>query len=259
MDRVNTVKILGITITLLEFDEAVALMENLIREKESKFVALVNANTLNYAYLTRRYSEILTNADLVLRDGTGIKWAIKKRREDPKYNFVGTDFIPDFCNVTSKKKYKLYLLGARPGVAESAGKALCRVATGTVVTGFHHGYFDRQKEKDIIRQINILSPDILLVAMGNPKQEIWISENLHKLKVPVCIGVGALFDYLSGNVRRAPKWMLNAGFEWFYRFLIEPKRLWRRYLVGNPVFILRVYREFLLENRDRKKKRACTT
>lgn len=254
MDNVQIIKIFGIPISLAEFNAAVTLVENLIQKRKSKFAALANVNTLNYAYQNKRYRQILQSADLILRDGTGVKWAVKKIGANPKYNFVGTDFIPDFFRITSKKQYRLFLLGARPGISESASKVLSKIAPGIIIAGYHHGYFDKKDEQRIINKINNTNPDILLVALGNPQQEIWIADNLHNLDVSVCIGVGALFDYLSGNVKRAPKWMLDAGFEWIFRLLLEPKRLWKRYFIGNTKFIFRFYKE-LYAQRPKKTKR----
>jgi N-acetylglucosaminyldiphosphoundecaprenol N-acetyl-beta-D-mannosaminyltransferase len=204
---------------------------------------LANAHTLNIAFENKSYANILKKANLILRDGSGISWAAEKKGVHPKYNFVGTDFIPEFCKITSEKVYRIFLLGARPGIAELAAKSLSAKAPGIKITGCHHGYFSKDKEKHIIDIINNSKSDILLVAFGNPKQEIWIVKNLSHLKVPVCIGVGALFDYLSGNVKRAPRWMIHLGIEWIFRLFIEPKRLWKRYLIGNPKFVYRVYRE----------------
>ena len=218
-------------------------MENLIQGEGSKFVIIANVNTLSYCYKNKKYSDILKSADLVLRDGSGVKWAAKKLGANPKYNFVGTDFIPDFFKITLKKQYRVFLLGARPGIAESASIVLSKIAPGIVIAGYHHGYFDKKNGQKIINKINNTNPDILLVAFGNPKQEIWLADNLLNLDASVCIGVGALFDYLSGKIKRAPKWIRDAGFEWIFRLLIEPKRLWKRYLIGNPKFILRIYKE----------------
>ena len=243
MDKVQIIKIFGVPVSLVEFNTAVKLIENLIQKRTSNFAVLANVNTLNYAYQNKRYRQILQSADLILRDGTGVKWAANKMGVDPKNNFVGTDFIPRFCSATSSKKYGVFLLGARPGIAGSAAKKLQRLAPGLLITGYQHGYFDKDEEPSIINEISNSNSDILLVALGNPSQEMWIANNLNKLNVPLCIGVGALFDYLSGHIPRAPKWMLDAGIEWLFRLLIEPRRLWRRYLLGNPMFIFRIYRE----------------
>ena len=168
---------------------------------------------------------------------------MKKKGVNPLHNFVGTDFIPDFCRCAAKKGYRIFLLGAEPGVSEKAARRLESIAPGIEICGQHHGFFTIEETDSIIEIINKARPDMLLVAMGNPRQELWITENIDKLKVTVCIGVGALFDYLSGRVKRAPGWMLKAGMEWIFRFVIEPKRLWKRYIIGNPIFVFRVYRE----------------
>jgi N-acetylglucosaminyldiphosphoundecaprenol N-acetyl-beta-D-mannosaminyltransferase len=256
MDKVQIIKIFEVPLSLIEFNTAVTLVESLIRKRKSKFVALANVNTLNYAYQNKKYRQILLSADIVLRDGTGVKWAAKKMGADPKYNFVGTDFIPRFCSATSSKKYRIYLLGARPGIAESAATKLQRLAPGLLIAGYQHGYFDKAEESWIINEISNSNSDILLVALGNPNQEMWIAKNLHKLNVPLSIGVGALFDYMSGHVPRAPKWMLDTGIEWLFRLLIEPRRLWRRYLLGNPLFMLRVYRQIFFSQHKSSKERS---
>lgn len=258
MDKVQIIKIFGVPVSLVEFDTAVKLIENLIQKRASKFVAIVNVNTLNYAYQNKRYRQILQSADLILRDGTGVKWAANKMGADPKNNFVGTDFIPRFCNATSSKRYRVFLFGARPGIAGSAAKKLQRLAPGLLIAGYQHGYFDKDEEPCIINEISNSNSDILLVALGNPSQETWIAKNLYKLNVPLCIGVGALFDYLSGRVPRAPNWMLDAGIEWLFRLLIEPKRLWKRYLLGNPLFIFRVYREIYYSRHKWGRERSVT-
>ena len=130
-------------------------------------------------------------------------------------------------------------------MAEAARQRLEALVPDVVVTGHHHGYFDDDQSAQIIDTINATRSDILLVAMGNPKQEQWIARHLDRLNVPVSIGVGALFDYLSGRVTRAPRWMLDLGLEWIFRLLLEPGRMWKRYLIGNIKFILRMLRENL--------------
>ena len=138
MDKVQIIKIFGIPISLAEFKAAVTLVENLIQKRKSKFAAIVNVNTLNYAYQNKRYRQILQSADLILRDGTGVKWAVKKIGANPKYNFVGTDFIPDFFRITSKKQYRLFLLGARPGISESASKVLSSRQVMNILSVYQH-------------------------------------------------------------------------------------------------------------------------
>jgi N-acetylglucosaminyldiphosphoundecaprenol N-acetyl-beta-D-mannosaminyltransferase len=237
------ISIFGILIEFCTFGEGVEIIEKLIRKKKPQLVVLANAHTLNLAYEQKEYKRILKKAALVLRDGTGVGWAAKRKGIPPLHNFVGTDFIPDFCKYTSHKGYRFFLLGSRPGNAEFAANNLEGLAPGVVVTGHHHGYFKDAEAHEIIQRINETRSDILMVAMGNPKQEIWIESYIDKINVPVCIGVGAFFDYFSGRVVRAPRWMLNTGMEWVFRLFVEPKRLWKRYLIGNTQFIIRICRE----------------
>jgi len=235
--------IFNIPITLCTLDEGIKSIEDLVSDKTPKLVVLANAHTLNLVYEREEYKRVLTAAALVLRDGTGVAWAVRRKGMPPGHNFVGTDFVPDFCRHTSDKGYRFFLLGSKPGVAEAACKNLAALVPDVVVSGHHHGYFNDDESAKIIETINASASDILLVAMGNPRQEQWIAGHLDCLNVPVSIGVGALFDYLSGRVRRAPRWMLNLSLEWVFRLLLEPGRMWKRYLIGNIKFILRNVRE----------------
>lgn len=230
----------GISLTSCTLLRGIRLIEDLIVKGTPQLVVLANVHTLNHAFENIKYRHALQKAALVLRDGVGVAWALKKGKIPPLHNFVGTDFIPAYCRNAAAKGRRIYLLGARPGVSRNAARKLSISAPGIVIAGCHHGYFPEEDTFEVIHQINASKPDILLVAMGNPKQELWISHNLHNLDVPVSMGVGAFFDYMSGAVRRAPQWMLDSGMEWIFRLLIEPGRLWKRYVIGNPKFIMRV-------------------
>ena len=136
----------------------------------------------------------------------------------------------------------VYLLGSEPGVAADAAERLHRWYPPLDVAGTHHGYFELGSEHDerVIEDINARRPDIVLVGMGSPKQELWVQRNAHRVDTDVLWTVGALFDYVSGRVPRAPAWLADNGLEWIFRLAIEPQRMWRRYLLGNPVFVSRV-------------------
>ena len=245
----KTADIFGIQFTVCTLVKGISLIEEMIQNKRPQLVILANVHTLNLAFEQGSYKNLLKEAGLVLRDGAGTSWALKKKGIHPLHNFVGTNFIPDFCRHTVHKGYKFFLLGSRPGIAPAAADKLMSLAPGLNITGSINGYFSENETDRIISQINKSESDVLLVAMGNPKQEQWIADNLFRLNTPVCIGVGALFDYLSGRVRRAPEWMLNNGMEWIFRLVTEPTRLWKRYIIGNPRFLMRVKRE-LSESRN---------
>ncbi len=150
--------------------------------------------------------------------------------------------MPAFCREFAKRGYRVYLLGAKPGVAEEAAAALERQAPGLVVAGTAHGYFPAAETPSVLEAINNAKPDVVLVGMGVPVQELWIARNADRLEARMLWGVGGLFDFLSGRTRRGPKWLWNNGFEWLCRLIVEPGRLWRRYVFGLAAFMLMVLR-----------------
>lgn len=236
------VTILGVGIDILSAKEAIVCIEGFIASKKPHLIFIANANTLNLGWRDQGYRKVLNSADLVLNDGAGVSWAAKRQGVSFKGNLVGTDFIPELCAATQDKAYSFFFLGAAPGVADLASRELKRRFPGIRVAGVAQGYLSKEEEEELVGRIRRAQPDILLVGMGNPLQEKWIYEHRQELNAPVMIGVGALFDYLSGSVPRAPQWMLRLGWEWVFRLAIEPRRLWRRYILGNPRFILRVLR-----------------
>jgi len=152
---------------------------------------------------------------------------------------VGTDFVPMLLRALAAPRVGVFLYGARPGVAAEAAPALTRLGPGIDVVGVEDGYGDAE---EVVRRVQAARADVLLVALGNPQQEQWIADNLARLHVRVAIGVGALFDFLAERVPRAPQWMRRARLEWVYRLYREPRRLWRRYVIGNAEFLWHVVR-----------------
>jgi N-acetylglucosaminyldiphosphoundecaprenol N-acetyl-beta-D-mannosaminyltransferase len=235
--------ILGVPVASHTFESAVELLQEFIVGKTPRFCVLANANTLSIACENPDYRDVLLKADLILRDGVGSAYAMRLLGQDPKCNFAGTYFIPDFAKRTSDYAYRYYLLGSQEGVAVQAAENLKRQAPGIVVAGCDHGYFDLGESDAMVARINESECHVLLVGMGNPHQEMWIASNLDRLEVPLSIGVGGLFDILSGRVGVTPQPIRNVGLEWLFRVIREPKRLWRRYLIGNVKFVFRVRRE----------------
>jgi len=151
-------------------------------------------------------------------------------------NLNGTDFVPSYLLAT-RKRLRVFLLGAKPDVVERAFNAARIMFPTHEWVGFRNGYSDLNDEAGLIAMIRDAKPDLLLVALGNPLQEYWIDRCSGQLDIPLHFGVGALFDFWSGSVDRAPRWLRLANSEWIYRLFLEPKRLWRRYLIGNPTFL----------------------
>lgn len=233
------VSILGVPFARLAPTEAIARVRAMMQAKHPQHLVLANAHTLNCSAEDPNYCAVLQRATLVLRDGVGVELAAKLKGHRLEHNFVGTDFVPLLLAALATPRVRVFLYGSRPGVAIEAGAALRRFSPAIEVVGCIDGYGDQEQA---LAAIESARPDVLLVARGNPLQEFWIDANLARLRVRVAIGVGALFDFLAGRVTRAPRWLRKMRVEWIYRLWLEPKRLWRRYLVGNAQFLIRVAR-----------------
>lgn len=237
----SLVSILGVKITNISRHEAIRVMEQLLRQEQSPThtIFIVNAHTLNLATENPEYRDVLNSARLVFGDGTGVRWAAKLRGTTMKSNLVGTDLIPEFFQATGNCGYRYFLLGADAATVSRAAQATSDKFPGWEMVGFQHGYFGNDETASVIERINSAQPHMLLVAMGNPKQEYWLHIHQHRLRVPLAIGVGGLFDHWAGNLRRAPLWVRQKGFEWLQILLQQPQK-WRRYLIGNPKFLIRI-------------------
>jgi len=185
----------------------------------------------------------LTGADLVYCDGYGVRLAAKALDRPIPHRMTGADWIWSLGALAAAQGGSLYLLGSEPGVAARAARRLERHFPALDVRGAHHGYFDIGSPHDdrVVEDVNARRPGIVLVGMGTPKQELWVQRNAHRLDVDVLWTVGALFDVVSGRLPRAPSLLADNGFEWIFRLTLEPQRLWRRYLLGNPAFLHRVW------------------
>ena len=237
------VSILGVRISNLSRMEAIELIEKLIRDRQATHsIFIANAHTLNVATEDLSYRSVLNSASRVFADGTGARWAARLRGVRLRDNLVGTDLIPRLFQTTAGRGYRYFLLGGNANTIKRAALECACKYPGWELAGFHHGYFGAEGSAKVIDQINAVRPDLLLVAMGNPRQECWIHAHQAQLRVPVCIGVGGLFDHWAGNLKRAPTWVRTHGFEWF-QILIQQPHKWRRYILGNPKFLLRIVRE----------------
>jgi N-acetylglucosaminyldiphosphoundecaprenol N-acetyl-beta-D-mannosaminyltransferase len=208
-----------------------------LKGKQHK-VFYVNTDCMLLSLQDKVYRQILNMADLVYADGVGVVWGARLWGYHLPSRFTAADFMPIFCEVFTKYGLKIYFLGSRNGVAEESAKRLLQKIPNLQIVGTHHGYFKVGETQRIIEAINNAQPHILLVGFGAPYQEKWIEENANRLDVPVIWGVGGLFDFISGRTWRGPQWLLDHGFEWLCRLIAEPRRLWRRYLIGNTKFVM---------------------
>ncbi|MEZ9198460.1 WecB/TagA/CpsF family glycosyltransferase [Shewanella sp. 10N.286.54.B9] len=215
--------------------------------------SFVNADCLNISCNNEAYRCSLKQSNRIFADGIGVRLACLSKGHPLRDNLNGTDMFPRLCELAAEQQLSLFLLGGEEGVATATAQNMQQHYSKLKIAGVHNGYFDMssnsEENNQVVAQINQSNADILLVAMGAPRQERWLEDNKPQLNCSVGIGVGGLFDFYSNRIKRAPSWLRQIGMEWSYRLLQEPKRMWQRYIVGNPVFIFRVWRE----NRQLKK------
>lgn len=223
--------------------DALADLEIGLKAKRKTTVFFINADCINKIFIDKEYYQILLGTALLYPDGSGINLAARILGKSLKENLNGTDLLPQLCELAVAGGYKLYLLGATEGVADAAREKLIQRFPGLQIAGTAHGYFDWESEADsVIERINASGADILLVAFGAPLQEKFIRKYEDQINASLLMGVGGLFDFYSGKMPRAPLWMREIGMEWVYRLYQEPRRMWKRYILGNPLFLYRVFR-----------------
>lgn len=242
---IPTINILGVTVHSLD----VATLHNLIREsiqtQRHVIMSNVNAHGLNLTFREPWLREFFnTRSEIVWSDGAGVLLAARLLGSSLQCRITYADWIWQFATYAEAHDMTLFFLGSKPGVADRAAAKLKQAHPRLAIAGTHHGYFDKQHDSDasrrVVELINRCRPHVLIVGFGMPLQERWLYENWDQINANVALTGGAVFDYVSGELARAPQWMNHSGLEWLGRLIIEPKRLWRRYLIGNPLFVTRV-------------------
>jgi exopolysaccharide biosynthesis WecB/TagA/CpsF family protein len=239
----GSVDLLDVRITSATARDVLAQIERRMGSSaDPLFVAFANAHTLNLASTNADYRSVLKRADLVLNDGIGVALAARMLNRRFPANLNGTDFLPGLLQLAADRGWRVFLLGGEAGTAEAASAKLRGRIPNLQVVGVDHGYLTPASNREVVSRIRASDAQVVLVGMGNPAQEYWIAANLDASGARLAIGVGAFLDFSAGRVARAPAWMRRARMEWIWRLIIEPRRLWRRYLVGNPLFLFRSIR-----------------
>jgi len=236
--------ILGVGVCGLTIIELHGLIENYIQHQHKAFVLNVNVHCLNLCYQHQWLRDFFNQSQLVFCDGAGVMLGAKLLGHHIPERITYADWLWELAAFAEPRQFTFYFLGGRPGIADKAAQQLQTRYPGLQIVGIYHGYFnkatDSQENQAVIEKINAVQPDILLVGFGMPIQEQWLQENWDRIDGSVALTGGAVFDYISGELRRAPRWMTDHGLEWLGRLIIEPRRLWQRYVVGNPIFLWRV-------------------
>lgn len=222
----------------LTMDETIEEVEDIIRAKKPVQHVVINASKINLMQKDKKLTQIVNACPIINADGASILWAAKMLDIPVKERVTGIDLFLNLVKLADAKGYKIFLFGAKEEVVEKVREIFCQKYKNLNIVGIRNGYFSPEEETEIAEQIRDAEPDMLFVAFSSPKKEYWIKKYLDIMNVPFVMGVGGSFDVVAGVTDRAPRWMQDHGLEWFYRFIQEPGRMWKRYIVGNFKFVL---------------------
>jgi len=240
----KSASVVGIPFANIKLNEALKLISEKIENGTKDSYYFLNPHAINLSKKDPDFYEILSSNKVNFPDGIGMKLAGVFEKYSLQDNLCGTDLYPNLMKVSQEKSFSVFFLGGSEEVVEKMVQNAKISWPNLRVAGFHHGYFDKVKESDqIVNLINSANPDILLVSFGMPIQEKWIDENFSKINTKAAFATGGLFDFFSGTIQRAPLAWRQVGMEWAYRLFKEPKRMWKRYVIGNPLFLVHVLKD----------------
>lgn len=244
LTTMNRINILNTKIDNYNTQETLDIIENAIKEKKQIHHVVVNAGKIVAMQSDLKLRNSVNSSDLINADGQAVVWASKILGKPLKERVAGIDLMISLVELAFKHNYKIFFFGAKEEVVKQVVDKYSKDFSPNIIAGYRNGYFKKDDEKHIANQIAKSGANILFVAISSPTKENFLFENKEMLNsVNFIMGVGGSFDVVSGKVKRAPLWMQKFGLEWFYRFIQEPKRMWKRYLVGNSKFIFFVFKE----------------
>ena len=244
----NRIHFLKTEIDNYSMSETLKLVEETIENKKQIHHVVVNAGKIVAMQKDLQLRQSVNESDLINADGQAVVWASKFLGKPLEERVAGIDLMENLVKLAHNKKYKIFFLGAKEDVVMSVVNKYSKRFSKNIIAGYRNGYFKKEDEPQIADQISKSEADILFVAISSPTKENFLYHNKNALNnVNFIMGVGGSFDVVAGKVKRAPIWMQNSGLEWFYRFIQEPKRMWKRYLYGNSMFIYLVLKEKLFK------------
>lgn len=251
----DTITLFGQTFVSTNLLSVIELFENYISRKKPHLICICNVHTTMMAFGNRAKRQHLKKASISTMDGQPLVWLSRFLGAKKSERVAGPDLMQAACKISVKKGYRHFFYGGAEGTPEKLKALFTKKYPGIQIVGTYSPPFRTLTEKEdqtIIKYINESKPDFLWVSLGAPKQEKWIADHLDRIEAPVQVGVGAAFDFFTGNVQRAPVWMQYAGLEWFFRLLKDPRRLWKRYLVYNTMFLIYLIPEILKHKLSRE-------
>ncbi len=237
--------ILGIKVAALTMDEAVLTANKFMDSGKPHLIATANAEMIMRATQDKELKEILNSADLVVPDGAGTVWASNYLGVEMPERVAGYDLVQMIFRDAPARKRRIFFFGSAPGIAEKAKAKAESVFPGIQIVGTRNGFFTPEDDESIVSQIKEAKPDLLLAALGVPKQEKWLKAHMNEIGCPLCIGVGGTFDVMAGVVKRAPLWMQKAKLEWLFRGMLQPKRIGRLMALPRFVFAVKSYKKMI--------------
>jgi N-acetylglucosaminyldiphosphoundecaprenol N-acetyl-beta-D-mannosaminyltransferase len=236
----SKINICNVLIDNVSMQETLEIIEGLITRGEPCYITNANVDIIVRCNRDPEFAQYYREGILDVPDGVPVLWAAKFLGTPLKEKVSGSDLVPKVCALANRRGYRIFFMGGRPGAAEAAKLKLQEILKDLKVVGVYSPPFGFENDpvelKKMSRMIKEAKPDILFVGLGAPKQERWIKQYHKELGVPVSMGVGVTFEFIAGIVKRAPKWMQSAGLEWLWRLMMEPRRLWKRYLVDDLQF-----------------------
>ena len=232
--------ILNVGISAIDMADACSLIEDAIKKRERRYICVCPVSTIMECKKDEKVLESVNSADLVTPDGMAVVWLGRFLCHNNIKRVYGPDLVYKICDISGIKRYKHYFYGSSQDVLLKLRRNLAGKYPGLTIRGIFSPPFRKLSKEEgdrIVEDINNADPDIVWVGLGSPKQDLWMHEYRERINAPVMIGVGAAFDFLAGTKPQAPLWIRSNGFEWLFRLMTEPNRLWRRYLINYPLFI----------------------
>lgn len=243
----NRINILNCPIDKLTMDETVKIIDKSIINKTHLHHVVVNAAKMVNMQKDKELHNSVVSSDIINADGQAVVWASKFLGHPLPERVAGIDLMQNLVRLSYEKHYKIFFFGAKEEVVSEVVKRYSEQYSKDIIAGYRNGYFDKKDEESIARHIAQSGAHILFVAISSPTKEIFLNRYKNIIQTPFIMGVGGSFDVIAGKVKRAPLWMQKSGLEWFYRFLQEPRRMWKRYLYTNSMFLWLVFKEKLLK------------
>lgn len=237
----NRFDVLGVELNAVDLATSIQTTQRWIELDEPQYICFCNVHTIISCQNDPTYKKVIHGAGLVVPDGMPLVWIGRQRGFHQIERVYGPDFLLKMCQISQDFGYRHFFYGGAPGIAEVLSKKLQHRFPRLQVVGTHsppYRSFTREEDENVARLINYVSPNIIWVGLGSPKQDYWAFNHVGRLNHAVILPVGAAFDFLSGRIPQAPQWMRKSGLEWLFRLASEPKRLWKRYLIENPLFVL---------------------